>query len=96
MSPAPGPWRVARLRFLAGGRADETPTDLFWEGRWRKVRPLGDERREGPRPGGPRARRLLLADEGGMVYELTGAEERGDWSWRGRSLGQALTAPERA
>jgi hypothetical protein len=82
----PGPWRATRVRFLAGGRAEETPTALFWAGRWLNMRLLGEERLEGPQAGGPRLRRLRLADQAGARYELTGPDSPAEGPWRVRRL----------
>jgi hypothetical protein len=82
----PGPWQATRVRFLASGRAEETPTAIFWDGRWLAVRLLGDERLEGPVAGGPRTRRLRLAGEAGARYELTGPDAPAQGPWRVRRL----------
>lgn len=72
--PAALAWRACPVRFLAGGRAEQTPTHIHWDGAWRAVRLLAEERHEGPVAGGPRSRRLLLADEGGRRFELRGPD----------------------
>jgi hypothetical protein len=88
------------VRFLAGGRSEETPTAIGWEGGWLEVRLLGEERLEGPEAGGPRLRRLRLADAQGRRYELSGPDgpQDGlqDGLWRVRLLGPSPAAGDEA
>ncbi|RJX34293.1 MAG: hypothetical protein C4525_07435 [Desulfarculus sp.] len=80
-----GPWRPARARFLAGGRAQETPLALDLGAGWFTVRLLAEELRAAPERGQRPQRRWRLADQAGRVYEL--ALDPGG-GWRARAIGR--------
>ena len=77
----PGPWRRVAVRFLEGGRAQQTPRAIQWQGAWLEVGLLGEELVSlGDPPG--LERRFRLADADGGLWELRGAEG----SWRAKCL----------
>lgn len=46
MNPAPAHergWLPVQARFYAGGKAEETPREVWWRGAWRSARLLGEE-----------------------------------------------------
>ncbi len=79
-------WRPARVRWLEGSRARQTPAALLVEGAWVEVVLVAEELRQGPGAGAERWRRYVLRG-GGRGYELEGAEG-GDF-WRFRPLERA-------
>lgn len=86
-APEPrGPWRPVRARFLAGGRAEETPLALDLGAGWFLVRLLAEELRATPQRGRPPQRRWRLVDQAGRVYELAPDQAGG---WRARALAAA-------
>ncbi len=76
-----GIWQPARVRWLEGSRAKQTPIELFMQGAWRPVELLAEEIRQGPEPGDPRRRRYWLRIDD-ATYLLEGPFEQGDWKLR--------------
>jgi hypothetical protein len=69
-------WRAAQVRWLEGGRAEQTPAALWLEGAWRPARLVAEELVQGP--GGRRRRRFRL-EAGGRRWVLEGPR---DGAWR--------------
>lgn len=85
MSPAeasPDAWRPAAVRFYAGGRAEETPREVWWQGAWRPVRLLGGDIMAPADGDGAAWRRFRLEMPGGQRILLRGRAER----WQAKSL----------
>lgn len=87
MSPAgPGEaWQEVAVHFYAGGRADETPREIFWQGAWRPVALLAEDRvvfaggdAADARPG--RQFRLALPDGARVVLRGLGG------AWQAKNL----------
>jgi hypothetical protein len=74
----------ARVRWLEGGRACQTPAALWLEGRWRPARLLCEELVQ--TPGGGRRRRYRL-EAAGRRWLLEGPPE-GPWRLRGQGPGR--------
>lgn len=57
---------------MAGSRARQTPVAVYWQGRWRPVRLVGETLEEEAGPGRARRRRFLVRDQGGRVFRVQG------------------------
>ena len=73
-------WQPARVRWLEGSRAEQTPTALFIDGSWRQAELAGEELRQGPQPDAPIRRRFRLSISG-ETFLLEGPFEQGDWNY---------------
>jgi hypothetical protein len=76
-------WRPARVRFMASGRAEQTPVAVELEGRWLGVRLLSEELVAGLDPASPPGRRYRLGASRGRIFQLSPDTGGG---WRLRSL----------
>ena len=76
-----GTWKPARVRWLEGSRARQTPLELFIDGNWRQVELTGEELRQSPEPHSPRLRRFRLRIAGD-IYLLEGPCEQEKWRYR--------------
>lgn len=67
-------WFPAKVRFMSGGRAQQTPLAIRVEGRWLEVRLLGEEL-VAPESGLAYVRRYRLEDRRGRRWELRQRQE---------------------
>ena len=74
-------WKPARVRFMASGRAEQTPVAVEVEGRWLEVRLLSEALVAGPEPASPPARRYRLRASRGRIFELC-PDAAGGWRLR--------------
>ncbi|MFH1059185.1 MAG: hypothetical protein V1797_10990 [Pseudomonadota bacterium] len=86
MSPAAAEganaWQETNVRFYAGGRADETPRELFWQGSWQPVRLIAEEQNAPAGAGEPPWRQFRLTLPAGGRVVLRG---RGG-AWQAKNL----------
>ncbi len=81
--PSAADWQPARVRFMASGRAEQTPVALEVAGRWLQVTLLAEELVTGPGPEPTPTRRYRLEAGDGRVFLL---RPHGDGGWRWRLL----------
>ena len=80
MSPQPAdPWRPARVRFMDGSRAQQTPTAVYWRDKWLDVRLVGESLVQNMEPGDQPERRFVLVAPDGDRFLLRG---RAPGPWR--------------
>lgn len=78
------PWRDVTVRFLEGGRAQETPAAILWQDAWLPMRLVSEALVQGPAPGAKQERRFVLEDAQGRRWELSGQGQQ----WRARPKAQ--------
>lgn len=67
-----------QVRFLEGGRAQQTPAAVFLDGRWQDVRLLAEALLAGPDPSRPTRRRFVVLAPDGRRLVIEGGEQ----GWR--------------
>lgn len=84
-------WQPVKVRFLEGGRSQQTPASIFVEGRWQDVYMLGGALAEGAKQAGSYERRFTVQTLDGGVYFLRGGQ-RGPW--RAKVFGHPSGTPD--
>ena len=73
-----GEWRPVEVRFLEGGRAQETPASIFVQGGWQDVHLLEEVLAQSAGTAGSYERRFTVKTLEGRIYLLRGGQG-GPW-----------------